>query len=762
MSGVPTHRPRSPIEDPDALEPASPPKPPASPVTTWRHFREGRHEVYPASGGTRAASAAAVQLLNLGTSPPDGLPHPADEDFATHLRSFAVSAWLNPNCRIRPKETLEAWSQRVLKEKGNWTPPTITLAQNHREGVTRRLIYSFRLVSNFSKQAHANLEAYAREATTLAAANARIEELEEQLRAAQKPPVPSDYSKSPLGKEPSGDVLSQLRFFVDKPEYLQLATTTDLTNFFRTTAEQVQTLTDDLTATKESLAEHEEVLEEAEQQSDILRKRDLELTRIHNQVVSKLKDWEAAAASISEGNPGPPPSNPVQLSNLLTAIREACRNHDLAAMTQHLHFLPDAGTGVIPAIWNALPANVRGSQRQPRDVAELNAFLADITVLPSGAPAAPCNHPPELAAELHMEPATPWSDSLDVVRDLMTAAPAPVEATTRSTLFKATEVPAFKDTARYEEYRGQLKVFFESEDDPAPHEYGRAMRRVIRGFEDTTAIQAAQGWDVSTCVRPTWHATWQAFIAALDEKFQKVTILEDTIGDFMRCRPKDAETPSDFFNRFEAITNQRRVVEERKGIPAASRLSDETVTARLLSILPRYLVDDVRLSLARQNQIIELRTPAQLRPEFERAWAYVPAPYKPPKGPAHPVPKGRAGPPARPASTTNEVKERTCGLIVSYDTAPAVPTTLRGSLYSPQDPQSATRRQLAARMQVCEYCRRPRSEHHASGPRFKAVTPANAPGRIGRGRQPSPPPGPRVQDITDQQAIEPAPAPPSA
>jgi len=758
MSGVPTHRPRSPIDDPDAKEIVSPPKPPASSVTTWKHFREGRHEVYPASGGTRAASSAAAQLINSGTSLPSDLPHPTDEDFATHLRSFATSAWLNPNCRIRPKETLDAWSQRVLGEKGNWTPPTITLAQNHREGATRRLIYAYRLASNFSKQAHANLEAYVKEANALATANARIKELEKQLRQAQKPPIPGDYAQSPLGEESSGDILSQIQFFVDKPEYLQLAPTTSLTTFFQKIRDEV--------------ADLEEQVDSAETQS---AKNGLDLGNLrilYNKAIAREADWEVASRLLDEdtlpaldsskpGGPGEPKplskdnlGDPVHLAVRLAAIRSACRAGNLAAMTQHLNFLPDAGTGVIPAVWNAIPTELRGNNPQPRDLATLNTFLNQI-------PLGTCNHPPELAAELHMEPATPWSDSLDVVRDLMTAAPQPAIAG-RSTLFKATEVPALKDTARYEEYRGQLKVFFESEDDPALHEYGRAMRRVIRGFEDTTAIQAAQGWDVSTCVRPTWHATWQAFIAALDEKFQKVTILEDTIGDFMKCRPKDAETPSDFFNRFEAITNQRRVVEERKGIPAASRLSDETVTARLLAILPRYLVDDVRLSLARQNQIIELRTPAQLRPEFERAWAYVPAPYKPPKGPAHPVPKGRAGPPARPTSTTNEVKERTCGLIVSYDTAPAVPATLRGSLYSPQDPQSATRRQLAARMQVCEYCRRPRSEHHASGPRFKTVTPANAPGRVARGRQPSPPPGPRVQDITDQQAIEPAPAPPSA
>lgn len=642
-------------------------------------------------------------------------------------------------------------------------------------------------------------------------------------------PLPTDYATSPLGDPAKPDpwdldaIANQLKFFVDRPDYLRLAPTQDLVRFFDQTQKRLRKLNRDWEGDVDEYAKEVEQLEEKatcprpadhEEHAEcaslgvtvatLTIERDTAVSlnaRWQNSLTKAINNWDkgalvqqtpasaatevkelqseidwhfagwadaAAALQNVDDDISPVPSDRGIVADFIDIcgkIGKACISKQLAAMTQHLNFLPDAGDGVIPAIWNALPPDVRGSTRMPTSIAELNVFLANVTITPPGDPApAGCDHPPELATALRMDAATPWNESIDMVNDLMTAAPAaPVAATTRSTLFKASEVPPFKDTAKYEEYRGQLKAFFESEDDPAPHEFGRALRRVVRGFEDNIAIQASQAWDVSPCFRHTWAATWQAFLLAMDQKFQKTTILEDTIGEFMRCRPKDTDSPSDFFNRFEAITNQRRVVEERQGIPAASRLSNESCTLRLLSILPRYLVDDVRLNLARRGQVIELMTPAQLRPEFERAWAYVPTPYKPPKGPAHPVPRGRnAPPPGRPTNATNEVKERTCGLIVSYDTAPAVPASLRGSLYSPQDPAAAARRSLAARMQVCEYCRRPRSEHHPSGPRFKPVTPANA-APVRRGLAlPSPPPGPRIQDITDQQAIEPAPASSSA
>jgi hypothetical protein len=525
--------------------------------------------------------------------------------------------------------------------------------------------------------------------------------------------------------------------------------------------EEVSDLKEELAKVKETLHSTRTALQEG---AKTLREWDL---------ATRCLDTDAFDAGLNtpaegEVRPIPDPENtrpdfdkklsPAYLASRLIAIRTACRTGRLSAMVQHLAFLPDAGAPVIPAVWQAIPESIRGSEPEPQDLATLNAFL---TRIPLGS----CTHPTELGTVLN-NPAQEWNTSLDVVRDLMTAAPPPAQVTeARTKLFKTSEVPEFKDTTQYEAFRTQLKSFFQAEDEPAPHEFGRAMRRVLTSFKDPVAIAAQAGWDISPLVHHTWTQTQEAFLSALDKKFQKATILEDAIADYMKCRPKESELPSDFFNRFEAVTNQRREIEKRKGMTPEQQLSDQAVTSRLLAVVPRYLVDNVRLAMARNGQILEVQPLSVLRPEFERAWAYVqpPPPKNPRPTPANPQGRQRQGPARQtPTAGMNEVKERTCGLIVSYDTAPAVPAALRGSLYSPTDPGSAARRSLASRMKVCEYCRRPKDQHQPSGPRFKEVTPGTAVSRSApaQPRQPSPPPGPRVEDITDRLAIEPA--PPSA
>lgn len=352
-------------------------------------------------------------------------------------------------------------------------------------------------------------------------------------------------------------------------------------------------------------------------------------------------------------------------------------------------------------------------------------------------------------------------ESLQQIRDLRNAdhpmPPPPPLAPAR--LFRASDVPKFTDNSKYEDFRSSLSMFLQSCDEPEPADYPRGLMRIIATFEDPVARAASQGWDVTPCIRQNWILTKKAFLAALDSKFASATVLEDAIVEFMRVHPKESESASSFFNRFEAAVARRRAIETRKNV---TKVSDETVAARLLAILPRHLVDDLRLSYARRGEIIEMKTPEDLRPEFERTWAYVPAPYKPPKA-STPAARQRAAP-ALP-SAGNQVTQRRCGLVVSYDSAPAVPTDLRGGLYpSPrnnpqQNSQNAARRAIAASRHVCEYCRRPRSEHHASGPNFKAVT-ATDPPRT-RAAPFAPITGPRVEDITEQRAL-PAPENPAA
>lgn len=373
----------------------------------------------------------------------------------------------------------------------------------------------------------------------------------------------------------------------------------------------------------------------------------------------------------------------------------------------------------IATVWATIPSHLRRGRPQPTTSQEFNDFLNELLI--NNPPAAPtsCSHPSQLATQLGMDQDQDWDTSLGMVQDLLQA-PGPAPTTFAPTrLFKPSDVPEFNDTKKYFEYRSTLRMFLLSEEDPAPGEYGRALLRILSTFKDDTARAAATGWDISPIIQPTWPATREAFLQALDQKFLSETILEETIQEFLRVYPKEADNATSFFNRFEAALSKRRAVESLRHV---TPVSNETVTARLLSVLPRYLVENLRLDLARRGTIIETLDPSELRTQMGRTWAYVPAPLKPARTPI--------GARAAPASPTggNQVTTRTCGLTVSYDSSPPVPQTLRGSLFPDSrqpanNPANAARRRLAVSMQVCQYCRRPRSQHQAVGTNFKAVTP---------------------------------------
>lgn len=463
-----------------------------------------------------------------------------------------------------------------------------------------------------------------------------------------------------------------------------------------------------------------------------------------------------------------------QLRDQITNLTNA--NRDLAVSLANKMATPPGTNrlsillppGNISDVWNkASPFLKYNKDGQPVEMPKTEEDFKNLIVarvMGTDAPPLGCTHPTELSHVLigPDQPILPWEDALNDVRNLLDeqqrAATAPAPAT-EGKLFRASDVPEFTDANKYYDFRASLQMFFQSEDAPPTGTYGRALMRVISTFKDPTARAAAHGWDLSTILRHDWPTTWITFLEALDQKFLPATALEDAIADFMRVHPKADETAASFFNRFEAALARRRAMETMKG---AARFSDDAVTLRLIAVLPRYLVDDVRLALRRQNRILETQTPALLRPEFETAWAYVqkPAPKTTPTPRARPAPAGR-NPNPRPA---NQVTTRQCGLTVSYDSAPAVPEALRGSLYPSnanpsQNAANLARRQLAAQQQVCEYCRRPRSQHQNLGTNFKPVTmdtaPRNRPAPIAQIE------GPRVTDVTNQLAL-PAPENPAA
>jgi hypothetical protein len=371
----------------------------------------------------------------------------------------------------------------------------------------------------------------------------------------------------------------------------------------------------------------------------------------------------------------------------------------------------------VQTIWNQIPESLRHSKEAaPTTSVELLQALRNLVS---------CQHPEELAHTLSAPDSQDWEISIGQVQDLLDQpAQAPSVINGRSTLFKASDIPRFTNTKEYDDFRSSLLLFLQSTEYPARHEFGMALVRILSTFEDPVARQAAKGWDTRRLIHPTsWEITYNSFIQALDDKFQSATLLQDTKIEWMKCKPKPDEKPSDFFNRFEALTSQLQDVQIRMNAPV---LSDVVITERLLLVLPRYLTDDARQTFARTGDMLELKTPRELRKYFEISWTYLPRPaatghntktnYQTANNRNTPITQGR-----------NEVRPRPCGLIVSYDSSPAVPEALRGSLYpDPRNPSNdignAARRQRCAQQNVCTYCRRPQAEHQSSGPNFKPVT----------------------------------------
>jgi hypothetical protein len=371
-------------------------------------------------------------------------------------------------------------------------------------------------------------------------------------------------------------------------------------------------------------------------------------------------------------------------------------------------------------IWNQIPLDYRhGGYADPTTSEELVTALHNVL----------CNHPREAAVALGNEDGTQeWEASIEQMENASThVCDTTGNATTRSrsTLFKASEVPEFTNTREYDDFRSSLKMFFQSTEAPARHEYGTALLRILGTFKDPVARQAAKGWDVSELINPrSWSITWNLFIAALDDKFQSETLLQDTTIEWKRCRPKDTERPVDFFNRFEALTTQLTDVRQRTGAPA---LAHHEVTERILTVLPPYLTTEARRQFGQKGELLESKTPKELRKYFEISWAYLPKPTATGHNTRNNFQTGATRSAPTYDMTTPAVKPRACGLTVSYETSPPVPHPARGSLYpDPKEPSkdaaNLARHAYCLSHDLCQRCRRPRNQHSGNAV-FQPVKP---------------------------------------
>lgn len=427
----------------------------------------------------------------------------------------------------------------------------------------------------------------------------------------------------------------------------------------------------------------------------------------------------------------------------LNKLRALQRQNKMPQPEEGASSKPPTTSGMMPeplspeqvsTIWNQLKPHLRMTVPEPPQTSvELMEALQQ----------ADCRHPRQAALALGDPSASQeWDMSLeqmelyaDHCRQCPSQNPIPAQAaptfTPQTKLFKASEVPKFTNIREYEAYRTNLNDFLDAIDEPPPQLFNQALRRILQAFEDPNAAIAKSGWDTSNLIGTNWQETRRNFFSALDKKFESKTAMQDALIAWKQVKPREGETPAQFFIKFEGAFTQLRNLQARKGVPI---VSDNDVRDRLLTVLPRYLVDSARDSLSTNPDLpmLENREFSDLRNLFEQKWAYTP---KPAKSTYQTDSRYKTGStritPAQPSNGPNRETERQCGLICSYDTSPPVPNNFRGPLFpDSKDPQKTTenhRRRIAcANAEVCLYCRRPRSEHKASGPRFKAVLPPPA------------------------------------
>jgi hypothetical protein len=430
-------------------------------------------------------------------------------------------------------------------------------------------------------------------------------------------------------------------------------------------------------------------------------------------------------------------------------------------------------------IWSSIPESRRQGFNEPTNESDFLAWLnAEIfTETPAPEPAlVRCEHPRQLATELGAPAEQGWEVSLEEVRahvEHICPATAPVPPTpgfaarSEASLFKVSDVPPFEKRDEYWSYRTSLKRFFQGTIEPPTHLFGTALNRILASWTDDAVRRASSTWDISalltyetdtalgrTTLTRSWTQLKDAFVAACDEKFLSPTIFEDLTVKWYNCRPREGMTPINFFLDFEAATAARDEAAKLLGYP---ELSEREKVAQAVRVLPAY----VRNAMRMHNLHIDNMSSKDFKDLAIQQWTYAPKPAAS-NTRARLAPRSTNALPAPALQSrrdNNDVRMRRCGLIVSYDTAPAVPAHLRGSIYADDNRdlnllrEIVTRRNACIQANVCEYCRRPRSEHHAVSAQFKEIN--RSPGQTVQSQRGRPRariadiPGPRVEEVAD-------------
>lgn len=721
----------------------------------WKHAATpptGKHIVIPELEQLSATELdTAVDTLILTESARNQpLPHPDnDEHFLGVLKPFFKSGWIKTEFQAEETENIVSASERLLQLGNEISPATLTLNRAQIYRTTQRILLgilgTFTYAQNlldFAEEQEKKQTEFEQKFDKLQGENRHLHDENNRLSVQQS----VIHTKPCNHPEEISDLRNQLQTLKDKyddldTEYLD----SKLHNEYEIQRQDLL-----LKRAHKDLEEHEKLLtllpdthttKEFSRNLQELQNQKRHADELARALTNNLLEWESVGLTIlpnADSIPPPALDASIQVTNLINALA-AVTASGMATSSKA------TGSGMITGelseadcatIWNQIPNSIRkdpesGPTQKPKTSVELLEFLHQLD----------CGHPRELAVVTgDLTGAREWDESIGIVQDLMNQdeqpPPARYPETRKTKLFKANEVPKFTNTKSYNLYRNQLRRFLQVVEQPDPEDYRRALALILTTFEDPTAQAVALSWDVDLTIRDTWEHTIDAFLEALDDKFQSPNALPDAMREFMKCWPKKEETASDFFNRFEAVTAELTDIQKRCGVPPASQIGPAVITNRLIQIIPIYLVNHVRMNLLGKQppQLIETMQPVALRKLFEQAWEFVPKPAKITETTTQGNPRARNAPASSggtPQSGYNETKQRPCGNIVSYDTSPAVNQMFRGSIYpDPKNPQNnaanATRRELCAKRHLCVYCRRPRSEHHKVGTNFKEVTHDNA------------------------------------
>lgn len=624
---------------------------------TWEHLVE-QHNALHVIALTIVAGLSVQQLQQLIARYTDQtldprapmlpkLPHEQeDETFDEYIKDFLQSPFLSH--QLGPNDTLEEFVRTKLRNPDWMVPEHQILSRKQREGVSRRLLAA---LDRFWTTLHALLET-----------QQNLENTTTKLR------------EEANEKQTLEDRLNEFGFEMNLPRSAWSMSTRDIIQSYLA---PMKTLFEPTPNMLSPFIVQQRIQDE--------------LNALGKEIPDQFQEKDANGRTL--------------IVNSIQKLRTAVRR-----MTSHMSGVQPTGSGLpnltLHAIWDALPTDVTDNTAMPTNENEMEQFLSQLAPASKGkAPAGitRCTHPQELAQTLHTDQNKPWAESLDEVTRLYNLsrdpsqgrAPIIVPAVQEESLFRASEVPEFKDRHAYWSYRSSLNRFKSGMIVP-DSKRGLALNRILSRFTGTDVSDAANRWNLEPLINanPTWDEIYNAFLQELDRRFLPPDFAKQQEIKFRGLRVKDKE-PQDFINDFET---QVRTTQEALQLSNIAPLENGEIMRQLMSVIP----GEVREKVYDNYQYPELQNFFEIAPRIIRWWKNIYKPREQKKG-SHSSKSAQHSSDAKqpsPNSSWNLPCNKPC-----WDTEPAVPNGYRGKF---RDNNGNIKRGL---QDHCAKCRRPRSEH---------------------------------------------------